>query len=43
VGVCRQCGEKFLTARVAKQVEAAVSSIKTPVATVAIPVVRVSW
>lgn len=42
VGICTQCGEKFLTARVAKQVETAVSSMKTPVATVAIPVVRVS-
>ncbi len=42
VGVCKQCGEKFLTAKVAKQVEAAVSSVKAPVPTVAIPVVRVS-
>ncbi|MFQ5574818.1 MAG: YgiT-type zinc finger protein, partial [Terriglobia bacterium] len=41
VGVCKQCGEKFLTAQVAKQIEAAVSSVKEPVATVAIPVVRV--
>jgi len=42
VGVCKQCGEKFLKAQVAKQVEAAVSSAKVPVTTVAIPVVRVS-
>lgn len=42
VGVCKQCGEKFLTAKVAKQVEAAVSSMGTPVATVTVPVVRVS-
>ena len=42
VGVCKQCGEKFLTAKVAKQVEAAVSSMGTPVTTVAVPVVRVS-
>jgi len=42
VGVCRQCGEKFLTAKVAKQVEAAVSSIKAPITTVPVPVVRVS-
>jgi len=41
LGVCKQCGEKFLTAQVAKQVEAAVSSMKAPVTTVAIPVVRV--
>lgn len=42
VGVCKQCGEKFLRAQVVKQIEAAVSSVKTPVATVSIPVVRVS-
>lgn len=42
LGVCLQCGEKFLTARVAKQVEAAVSSVKAPVTTVPVPVVRVS-
>lgn len=42
VGVCRQCGEKFLTAKVAKQVEATVSSMKAPVTTIAVPVVRVS-
>ncbi|MFQ5804371.1 MAG: YgiT-type zinc finger protein [Candidatus Methylomirabilia bacterium] len=42
VGICAQCGEKFLTAGVAKQVEAAVSSMKAPLTTVAIPVVRVS-
>lgn len=42
VGVCKQCGEKFLTAKVAKQVEAAVSSLKAPVTTVPVPVVRVS-
>ena len=42
VGVCRQCGEKFLTAKVAKQVEAAVSSMKAPITTLAVPVVRVS-
>lgn len=42
VGVCKQCGEKYLKAEVAKQVEAAVSSAKAPVTTVAVPVVRVS-
>ncbi len=42
VGVCKQCGEKFLKAEVAKQVEAAVSSAEAPVTTVAVPVVRVS-
>lgn len=42
LGVCLQCGEKFLTARVAKQVEAAVSSVTAPVTTVPVPVVRVS-
>jgi len=40
LGVCKQCGEKFLTAQVAKQVEAAVSSMKASVTTIAIPVVR---
>jgi YgiT-type zinc finger domain-containing protein len=42
VGVCVQCGEKFLTAAVAKQIEAAVASVKAPVTTVAVPVVRLS-
>lgn len=41
MGVCTQCGEKFLTAKVAKQVEAAVASMRQPVATVPVPVIRV--
>lgn len=42
VGVCKQCGEKFMTAKVAKQVETAVASTKAPLTTVPVPVVRVS-
>jgi len=38
VGVCQQCGEKYLTAEVAKKVEQRIKSDKTWQRTVSVPV-----
>lgn len=42
VGVCSQCGEKFLSSDVSKKLEAAVSKSTHPVKTVAIPVISIA-
>jgi YgiT-type zinc finger domain-containing protein len=42
VGVCRQCGERFLTADVVKELEQLATRQDAPVATVAVPVLRAS-
>jgi YgiT-type zinc finger domain-containing protein len=42
VGVCRQCGEQFLTAEVAKKLEQMATSQDAPVTTIAVPVLRAS-
>ena len=41
-GVCTQCGEKYFTAEVAKQMEKATSQASQAVRTVAIPVLSLS-
>ena len=38
VGVCQQCGEKYLTAEIAKKVEKRIKSDKTWQRTVSVPV-----
>ncbi|MBN1593936.1 MAG: YgiT-type zinc finger protein [Candidatus Coatesbacteria bacterium] len=40
-GVCNQCGEKYFTAEIAKQMEDAVRCIEAPVSTIAVPVIRI--
>lgn len=40
MGVCGQCGEKFLTAEVAAHLEQLVRKQEEPVTTVAVPVLR---
>lgn len=42
VGVCLQCGEKFLTSTVAKKLEKTVSKTAEPLRTVAIPIVSLA-
>lgn len=42
VGVCNQCGEKFLTAEVSKQLEKAVVSSDKPLKTIVIPVISIA-
>lgn len=42
VGVCNQCGEKYLTSETAKKVEQAVSGNQKTVKTVAIPVISMA-
>jgi len=40
-GVCRQCGEQYFTARVAKEMEAAVTNLREDVPTISVPVIAV--
>ena len=40
-GVCRQCGEQYFTATVAKEMEAAVTNLREDVPTIAVPVIAV--
>lgn len=42
VGICNQCGEKFLTAEVAKMLEKAAGSSNKPLKTVAVPVISIA-
>lgn len=42
VGVCNQCGEKFLTADTAKKLEQAASTASQSVRTIAIPVISIA-
>lgn len=42
VGVCNQCGERFLTADVAKALEKAASGGTGPLKTVAVPVISIA-
>jgi len=41
-GVCLQCGESILTAAIAKKLEEMARGQTTPVATVAVPVLKMS-
>ena len=40
-GVCTQCGEQFFTAKVAHEMEAAVTSLQRPSRTIDVPVVPI--
>ena len=40
LGVCRQCGEKFLTAEMAQRLENLARSQEKPATTVAVPVLK---
>lgn len=42
VGVCSQCGARFLTAQTAKLLERMAGAQQKPVATVAVPVLKAS-
>lgn len=42
VGVCHQCGEKFLTAENAKKLEKAAGSSDEPLKMVAVPVISIA-
>lgn len=42
MGVCTQCGERFLTAKTAKHLETLAKSQNDPVTTIAVPVLRAS-
>ncbi|MBI1884237.1 MAG: YgiT-type zinc finger protein [Chlamydiae bacterium] len=41
VGVCNQCGEKFLTAKTVKKLDKTVSASDKPIKTIAIPVISI--
>lgn len=42
LAICGQCGEKYISAGVAKKIEAVVSSSSTSVKTIAIPVISIA-
>ena len=42
VGMCNQCGHKFLTSEVAKKLEKAAANADKPLKTVAIPVISIA-
>lgn len=42
VGVCNQCGERFLTSEIAKRLEQAAAKADKPLKTVAIPIISIA-
>lgn len=42
VGVCKQCGEKFLTSETAKKLEAATRGSDKQMKTIAVPVISIA-
>ncbi len=42
LGVCNQCGEKFLSSKIAKELEKAVKNSKKPLKTIAVPIISLA-